>query len=112
MSLERGYISRSESKLSIIRADPVQHWITIKATAIAHAVCPKAAYTELTITVKFPGYSPYTTENMMATDNIQPINSTPCGIEILLILQKELKKKGVKSSRDTSEQNHLAIFIV
>lgn len=77
VSLESGYISLSESKLSIIRADPVQHWITIKATAIAHAVWAKAAYMELTITVKFPGYSPYTTENMIIADNTQPINSTP-----------------------------------
>jgi hypothetical protein len=67
----------SESKLSIIRADPVQHWITTKATAIAHAVWPKAAYMELTNTVKFPGYSPYTTENIIITDSIQPINSAP-----------------------------------
>lgn len=92
MSLDRGYISLSESKLSIIRADPVQHWITIKDTAIAHAVCPKAAYTELTITVKFPGYNPYTTENMMAADSIQPINSAPCGIEIPLVSQKEISR--------------------
>lgn len=81
MSLESGYVSLRESKLSIIRADPVQHWITIKATAIAHAVWAKAAYTELTSTVKFPGYNPYTTENMIIADSTQPITSAPCEIE-------------------------------